>query len=798
MFKKIKFLVSTILIISVSTLVVFAMEKSYNNNSNINEEGFDGNFQFVENKLLESSRYTQKTEASQDKIDEYNNNYLIKYTEEELAFLGYDTVLETNTHKLYFENDSYSIVLIDKKTNFIWSSRAEHQQIDDGNNLFRNQMNSGIWIDYIITRNPQYQPTRASIYQTAEVRYYLDPEADELNGFEHLFRYKISDETYNKSKMEITSEINYSENKITSLVNFKEFNISFEIILTLSENGINIFIDKDKISDEDEKFKLTNIYVFPYLGSAREDKVPGYFMIPDGVGALVRFGRVTARDFLGKFYGNDQGYNDQYLPQLSLPIYGIVHMENENAMYAVINEGAEFSLLEGIFYGATSRYFRMNTRYAVRQVYFTVIDRAGNGYRSLLEQKASSNFDISYNFLKDEKANYVGIAKEYQKQLIENGTLTKREVATTDIPLNVEYLMSEREKSFLGTKKITMSTTDEVLEMYNHFKDNGINNQILNLKGYSKDGNINTTPYRMKFVESKNKFKTLVEEVKKDNNDIFLTNDYMRGTSESKRINYNRDVARNTSRLRFNFETTDINDNHFNRYILYPQSSLNYILKDNKVLEDIGFDGWSLNSETNRAITVYQSGKYYDRNDNIKIYEQMFNSVDKVQMSRPNLYALKYAYTYINLPITNSQYDYYSDLIPLIPIILKGYVSYFTPVLNYNALGIERLLTMVDFGTNPSYLLTYSPTYKMRHTMSSIEYSTTFDDYKDDIINDYNFVNNALKYVVGAEIVNREVLKTGIVLTSYSNGVKILINYTTSDYTYDSNIVKANDYKVIR
>src|SRR5690554_6948978 len=120
------------------------MEKSYNNNSNINEEGFDGNFQFVENKLLESSRYTQKTEASQDKIDEYNNNYLIKYTEEELSFLRYDTVLKINSHMLYFENDSNSIVLIDKITNFKWSSRAEHQHIDDVNNLFRNQINSGI------------------------------------------------------------------------------------------------------------------------------------------------------------------------------------------------------------------------------------------------------------------------------------------------------------------------------------------------------------------------------------------------------------------------------------------------------------------------------------------------------------------------------------------------------------------------------------------------------------------------------------------------------------------------------
>lgn len=797
MYKRIRSILIVIVILGLSTISLIAMDNKYSDSNDFVLNSDQQNFPFIETKFLESSRFTQKTEESQEKIDEYKNNYLIKYSEEELEFLGYQLVLENSNYELYFENDSYSILLKDKESGFVWSSRAEFQEDFESNDIIRNQMNSGIWIDYVNTNNAQYQPTRMSVYRAANVKYYLDPDVDELDGFEHLFRYKINQSTYNKNDMEIKSEIDPITKQVRSKVDFKVYKISFEIVLTLSESGINVYIDKDKISDENPVYQLTNIYVFPYLGSAREDKVPGYFMIPDGVGALVRFGKFTARDFLAKFYGNDSGYNDSYLPQLSLPIFGIVHLENENAMYGVINEGAETSLLEAIFFGATSNYFRLNTRYAVRQVYFNVIDRAGNGYRQLLKQKASSSFDLSLNFLKNENANYVGIAKEYQDKLIEEEVLTKREVGNGNIPVNFEYLMSEREKSFLGTKKISMSTTKEIIEMYKYFRENGLNNQLLTLLGYTKNGNVNTTPYKLSFIESKSNFKKLIELVHENNDYIFLLNDYVLATSESKRINYGKDVARNTSRLRFNYERSDINDNTYHQYILYPEASKKYIDRDNKTINEMGFDGWSLNSEANKSQTVYRSGDYYDRNHSISIYQDMFESSKLVQLHRPNLYALEYAFTYLDLPITNSQYDYYSDLIPLIPLILKGYLSYFTPNLNYNAVGKERLLTMIDFGTNPSYILTYSPTFKMRHTMSYIEYSTEFSNHKEDIVNQYNYVNEALKHVIDASITNREILETGIVKVSYSNNVKIYVNYTTSNYIVDGITVNANDYKVV-
>jgi hypothetical protein len=151
----------------------------------------------------------------------------------------------------------------------------------------------------------------------------------------------------------------------------------------------------------------------------------------------------------------------------------------------------------------------------------------------------------------------------------------------------------------------------------------------------------------------------------------------------------------------------------------------------------------------------------------------------------------------MDLPITNSQYDYYTDLVPIIPIILKGSVSYYTPYLNFNALSEDRYLTMVDFGINPSYILTQKPTYEMRYTAASVYYTTELSDYESQIIESYHFVNDALKYVVNASVENREIIKTGLVLVTYDNGVKIYINYNYTSQVVGTNTVSARSYKVV-
>ena len=123
----------------------------------------------------------------------------------------------------------------------------------------------------------------------------------------------------------------------------------------------------------------------------------------------------------------------------------------------------------------------------------------------------------------------------------------------------------------------------------------------------------------------------------------------------------------------------------------------------------------------------------------------------------------KAASEYYQLPLYNSQHHYFTDLVPFLPIVLKGYLDYYSPYLNFNALGKEQILNLIDFGINPSYILTAEPTTKLLYTKARNYYSTEYADFREQIIENYQYINNALSQVHGARIIAREVLDAGIV-----------------------------------
>ena len=123
-------------------------------------------------------------------------------------------------------------------------------------------------------------------------------------------------------------------------------------------------------------------------------------------------------------------------------------------------------------------------------------------------------------------------------------------------------------------------------------------------------------------------------------------------------------------------------------------------------------------------------------------------------------------------------------------------MNLYSPYLNYNSLGREQILTLVDFGVNPSFILSYEPSSQLKDTDISYYFTTEFSLWKNTVVEEYNYVNNALKYVNNAYITAREVLDSGIVKVSYSNNVEIYINYTTDDFTAGSITIPALDYYV--
>ena len=84
----------------------------------------------------------------------------------------------------------------------------------------------------------------------------------------------------------------------------------------------------------------------------------------------------------------------------------------------------------------------------------------------------------------------------------------------------------------------------------------------------------------------------------------------------------------------------------------------------------------------------------------------------------------------------------------------------------------------------------------MKNTGLNRFYSTTFAVYEQEAVDAYNFVNAALKNVEGAQITGHKI--DGSVRTvTYSNGVKIYVNYSDSSATVDGVTVDALSYKVL-
>jgi len=142
----------------------------------------------------------------------------------------------------------------------------------------------------------------------------------------------------------------------------------------------------------------------------------------------------------------------------------------------------------------------------------------------------------------------------------------------------------------------------------------------------------------------------------------------------------------------------------------------------------------------------------------------------------------------------NSHYTFYSDSVPFLQIVLKGYMDYYAPLSNFFANKNEQILHLIDYGMYPSFIVTHEPTYKLQYTNANDFFTTQYSDWKTDIIDQYQTIYDALQPVVNSTITSRDVLSPGIVQVQYSNGTTYIINYTETDFVLGDLTVGAKDY----
>lgn len=753
------------------------------------------NFAFIENQLLSSSRYTQVDEQNESVLNRFEEDFNLQYTNEQLDLLGYELMLENNQLNLYFEKDSFSLILEDKTTGYMLSSRPEFQgysETREDNTANRNLMNSGLWIESIRTNNISSSAIKVeSLYTIADASYQTNGSQD-LANIDWTKPYLLETNSYQRNRVQVTTS-NVNASSFTTTINVTNYGFEFDINIILQSNGFSVQFDPTTVQETNDQYRLLGLQFFPYFGSAREDVYPGYVVIPDGVGALVRTNQRFDKTYQSDYFGSDLGYLRTSIADLSLPIYGMIHQVDRIGFYHEIVEGAEHATLLANFWGRNTRYHRITNRYNVRRIFRNIINRAGDGQDVLPEEMVMQPYEGTYQLLKNDQASYVGIAQSYQANLEARQSI--RSLEPTQTPMQVAMLIHEQEPTFFGTSRLTMTSMDDVQTIRDRLMEDGIEEQVLVLKGWSDDGLAYRQPYYFNLPDRQGLI-DVMEDVNADGQHVYLEQDYLVSSELSSRVQFNRDVARNYSKLKMSYRLNRLDNQPINEYYLYPSIAEQKLANDLDAIQDLGATGFAFPSLGNTLYSYYDDDRF-NRTETLNTVTSMAASLSANAMQRPSAYMFPHLNHYLDMPITNSQLDLFTDLVPLVPYVLKGYIPTFTPYLNFNALGKERLLQMIDFAVNPSYLLTEKPSSELRYTYSNKYFTTAYEDFQDDIRDVYAYIASALDHILGAKVLNRSIIQTGVSRVEYDNGVTLYINYRSTPVTVDEITISALDYEVV-
>ena len=737
-----------------------------------------GFYNYIEDHKLNSSRFSRPED-----MRSIDPDTIIPITDNDQYLMSNDNFV------LYMNQATLNFKVFNKTTSYVWSTAMDEPDAGTYNSL----LSSGIGIEYINKEQNMSVRENVGLLDT-QFSTIVYPREDGVSINIDIADYCATRRCRDNYDAYLDGDFTLEQMIQFGLV---ELGVAFTLNITLNETGITAEIPFHSIVEtETDWTTLSSIIVFPALGATFMESVPGYMIIPDGIGTLIRYEDNERRfrtPYEAPIYGSNVGLAARRRSManypITMPIFGAVHGVRQNAFIGIIESGDFNARLMAYPNGANNLdYNLIFPKFDYKQRYRQSFTRDGADGARRVADTSYADVIVHYHFLDNNQAHYTGVAEAYRNYLIEQGSLDRNETTQSQIPLHISLLMADSTNRFIGQSLIQMTSVDAAKRIYNDLYDAGLTHQLLSLKGWNQGGYSGHYPAPVNFerrLGRERDFIDFIAHVAQDNR-VYLVNNYIQATNATSRVSYRNDVALGVNR----FKIVDTFDNFVypERYKLYPDSATTFALED--INDYQALDVHVLHEGVGSMLFSYYRRNTFTREDTYEALKPLFEAyANQAGYAYPNAYIYPYTDTVFNMPLFNSQLKYFDDLIPLLPLVLSGHMEMYSRYLNFNSLGREQLLAMIDFGIYPSYIISDARASDLRGSDVEHFYTTRYDHWRESIIHEYEFINDALRHVMHAVIVDRVVLDTGVVSVHYDNGVHITINYTTSEYEKASGVI---------
>lgn len=718
--------------------------------------------------------------------------------------------IENQTYAFRESDDSVEVLYkIDKRKTvmindsvYSYDDMPQFIGVDRYNSIVENIQNNEELKDsdkrnYIERRLPNYyEAVEEEVDGKKIVKHYKRVEITSQTVFKYMIEIFYVYGGYNKEKLIEDNE----QFNIETVLDYPAF--EFSVKYTLTDNGFDFELINESIK-ESEKFPLVYIEVLPYFTAATQND-NGYFMIPDGSGALINFNNGKYNEtYKNRIYGKrdyalttNTSYKIEDEMQIHLPVYGM--SKNNYSMISIIEDGEEMTEIVSGFmeknpYTYTVYKLREHETYKMSNLANqSDINIWANDYND-------ENLKICYKFIDKEEASYVDMANSYREHLISKGDLSVGNDTTDELVMNLTLLGTYLKKEyFLGiphNKEYSLTDTEEALLVIDSFLEKGITNINLIYDGFANAG---LDPYYMENIKfekttgSKKDFKILKNEL--DNRNIDLYFDLYALTSYSdKNLNVKNNSIYNLFKKvvkRYNFFisnfTPDTSKGEI--YTLSSKTLNSYLSGINKDLYDEGFTNVSYIDLGKELHSSFKKNEVQYRNtykDEVVSYLNNENNKFNQVFRNPNSYVFKNSKYLLDLPNISTNLPIFDTTVPFLQLVLNGCIDYSGSSINLSEEhSLEwHTLKAIETGSNISFTLSYEDTVNLVDTNYTRYYSTHYINWIDKINDVYTKLNGLGIYkntVINHESLN---LDGSRVRVTYSNNVEFTIDYNTLTYS---------------
>lgn len=721
----------------------------------------------------ETAAETEEADSEEEASDE---EVVIRTEEEALA--AAEIVAENDKLALYVNKSEVTLALVDKNTGEIWWSNPINADASSG-------------------KKAQIQELKAGMVLT-----YGEPSKRKTTSI--------------NSKVKGKAKISNVSNGIKITYKFNSAKITVPVTYTLEDDHLKLSVDTSEIKEEDGDKLTTKLAFMSTFGSAEMDE-NGYFVIPDGSGALINFnnGKTGLKTYSGKVYGRDITPVTQTAPavteQVYLPMYGIV--KGNSGMMVVADKGDTAATINAYVSGQNKTDFNA--------CYFDFEIRTSDEYQlgasndtplRVFEKRGILVPEIEvryYPVSKSDKSeiDYVDIAEKYRNYLTSDYGVTKSD-SVKDVPLYVDFYGAVLKKeSVLGfpvtmqhaattfdeakdiLTELTADGADNIVATYNEWTSADINEKVSDkAKPASKLGGKSDFNSLLSFAESNN-----ISIYPNVQNLTFKTGGgYWTVTDTAIRVSnaYSRQIIYDPA---YGIE----NKFYKSLSLLAPEAYERMFNNLAKSYSKYGLENISVGTASTVIYGDY--GKKATSREMMKSivregYQKLDDQVGSILADGANAYVLPYVDRITDVPLNSSKFDIFDADIPLYQIVMHGLKSYSTPAVNGQAQIGDVILSAVAAGSSLNFDLMAEEANELKDTRYDVYFYADAEYWKKDAASTYAFVKEILSDVSEEQITGYTILPNGNTETTYSNGTKITVNYADKTVTKGSKTYSLYDY----